>query len=543
MKAKRKLIQICLFSAAMLPAAVQAQFTFTTNNGAITITGYTGSSGIVTIPSITNGLPVTSIGNSAFYNKSSLTNVIIPNSITNIGSSSFYLCTSLTNVTIPNSVISIGSEAFYACYSLTSIMIPSSVTNIGSGPFAACTSLMTITVDINNPTYTSAGGVLFNQNQTMLIQFPGAIAGSYTISNSVASIGDYAFYFCTNLTSVAIPDSVTNIGSDVFFRCASLTAITVNTNNSAYSSEAGVLFNQSQTILIQFPGGIGGSYTIPDSVTNIVGDAFFRCTSLTNIAIDNNVTTIGNDVFVFCTGITSITIPNNVISIGNSAFASCTGLTNVTIGDCVTSIGSSAFIDCYSLTNITLGNSVTNIGTEAFENCNLTSIIIPNSVTSIGAEAFYFCTSLTNVTIGGTTSIGSYAFSNCSSLRKVYFQWNSPTPTNDLTIFANDSAGTVYYLPGTKGWGTLFDGWPTMLWFLPNPLILNNGPGFGVQTNGFGFTISWATNIFVVVEATTNLANLVWSPMSTNTLTGGTSYFSDPQWTNYPERFYRLSSQ
>ena len=77
---------------------------------------------------------------------------------------------------------------------------------------------------------------------------------------------------------------------------------------------------------------------------------------------------------------------------------------------------------------------------------------------------------------------------------------------------------------------------------LPNPLILKNGPGFGVQTGGFSFTISWATNIPVVVEACTDLANPVWTSIATNSLTGGASCFSDPQWTNYPGRFYRLRS-
>ena len=87
----------------------------------------------------------------------------------------------------------------------------------------------------------------------------------------------------------------------------------------------------------------------------------------------------------------------------------------------------------------------------------------------------------------------------------------------------------------------MFDGLPTAPWFLPNPVILNHSAGFGVQPGGFGFTISWATNASVVVEAATNLANPVWIPVSTNTLTGGTNYFSDPQWTNYPERFYRVA--
>jgi len=107
-------------------------------------------------------------------------------------------------------------------------------------------------------------------------------------------------------------------------------------------------------------------------------------------------------------------------------------------------------------------------------------------------------------------------------------------------VFVNP---TIYYLPGTTGWDApTFGGRPTAPWLLPNPLILNNGPGFGVKTNGFGFIISWATNLSVVVEACTNLANPVWSPVGTNTLTGGSSYFSDPGWTNYPVRCYRLRS-
>ena len=94
-----------------------------------------------------------------------------------------------------------------------------------------------------------------------------------------------------------------------------------------------------------------------------------------------------------------------------------------------------------------------------------------------------------------------------------------------IQLFSPATPATVYYLPGTTGWGAMFDGLPTAPWFLPNPVILNNGPGFGVQPGGFGFTISWATNVSVVVEAATNLANPVWIPVSTNTLTGGTSLF------------------
>jgi len=97
----------------MLPVVVQAQFTFVTNNGALTITGYTGPGGDVVIPSTTNSLSVANIGNYAFQNNTSLTSVTIPNGVTNIGVQAFSYCYSLTAVMIPSSVTSIGSSAFY----------------------------------------------------------------------------------------------------------------------------------------------------------------------------------------------------------------------------------------------------------------------------------------------------------------------------------------------------------------------------------------------------------------------------------------------
>jgi hypothetical protein len=111
-------------------------------------------------------------------------------------------------------------------------------------------------------------------------------------------------------------------------------------------------------------------------------------------------------------------------------------------------------------------------------------------------------------------------------------------------MFSFDPKVTAYYLPGTMGWDAFSTNTevPTAAWFLPKPLILNNEAGFGVQTDGFDFTISWATNVAVVVDASTNLSNAVWLPVQTNTLIDGTASFNDPQWINYPLRFYRLRS-
>jgi len=174
-------------------------------------------------------------------------------------------------------------------------------------------------------------------------------------------------------------------------------------------------------------------------------------------------------------------------------------------------------------------NSVTSIGEDTFLDCfRLTSVTIPNSVT--------------NVTMGNSvTSIGGDAFSHCTNLTSLYFQGDAPGIAG-TNVFLADTA-TIYYLPGTTGWGSTFAGLPTAVWTLPYPVILTSNPSLGVRTNRFGFTVSWATNLSVVVEATPDLENPKWSPLTTNALSGGTFYFTDPQWTKYPSRFYRVRSQ
>jgi hypothetical protein len=377
----RKLLPLLLLLA--MPAAVQAQcnytnnygvWTYTITNGAIAITEYTGSGGAVTIPSAINSLPVTGIGSNAFFFCSNLTSVTIPNSITNIGDYAFQGCMSLTSVTLGTNITSIGEDAFLYCGSLSGVAIPSSVTSIGDGAFLYCLSLTAITVDALNPVYSSVDGVLFDKSQATLIQCPGGKAGSWTIPSSVTSIGDSAFmdcaslaavtipnsvtnlgdwafggctsltditipnsvtsigqnafFDCATLTNVTIPDSVTSIGNQAFANCSRLTAITVDALNSAYSSLDGVLFQRKQTVLIQYPGGKGGTYTIPDSVTNIGTCAFLDCASLTSVTIGNSVTRIAGSAFFGCTSLKAIYFQGNAPSADSSV---CSGDDDATV--------------------------------------------------------------------------------------------------------------------------------------------------------------------------------------------------------------------
>ena len=194
---------------------VQAQFfTFTTNNGAITITGYIGSGGAVTIPTNINGLPVTRIGQNAFA-RSGLTGVTIPSSVTTIGDLAFNNCAYLTSVTIPDSVTSIGDYAFQECFSLNSITIPDGVTNLGYATFYNCRSLASVTIGNRVTTIIGFAPTQVNQLEEGVFQYCSSLT-TVTIGNSVTNVGYEAFEGCTNLTSLYFDGNTPTVGSAVF---------------------------------------------------------------------------------------------------------------------------------------------------------------------------------------------------------------------------------------------------------------------------------------------------------------------------------------
>ena len=405
-------------------------------------------SGSVIIPSVANGYSVIRIGERAFE------------------------FSDLTSITIPNSVITIGYRAFLNCN---------------------CSKLNAIDVDVNNPAYATIDGVLYNKNQTSIIQYPiGKTEQSFKIPSSVTTIGANAFAYSSGLTSVTIPNSVTTIGSSAFRDCSSLTSVTIPNSITTIKENT-------------FKNCILTSVTIPISVTTIGQSAFDGCSGLTSVTIPNSVTTIGNYAFYGCSSLTSVTIPNSVTTIGGSAFADCIGLTSVSISNSVTTIGertfnlcskltainveggnpayasidgvlydkditslirypggktaqrfeipatvktieADAFSECRGLTSVTIPNSVTAIGSYAFAVCeNLRSITIPNSVTTIGSSVFWICRGLTSVTIpNSVTTIGDQAFGGCRSLISVTIP-NSVTTIGTRAFRNCSSLEKIYY--------------------------------------------------------------------------------------------------
>ena len=345
------LIFLSAFPLLSMGQVTEGLWTYIVENGGVTITASTAT-GAVTFPSELGGYPVKKVGNqwpSIFGNGStSVTSVVIPDSVTSIGDGAFSGCTSLASVTVGNSVTSIGSSAFNCCTGLTSITIP----------------------------------------------------------NSVTSIGYYAFCYCTRLTSVTIPNSVTSIGSGAFTGCTKLESVTFEPNSSVTLIEAGVFSDCTSLTSITIPNSvtsIAGEVINPYSPPGIV--------IIPLSTFNPTIFIIQRGAFSGCTSLASVTVGNSVTSIGSGAFTGCTSLTSITLVDGLPAIGSGWFAGI-PVTSIIIPNSVTSIGSSAFNGCTgLTSITIPSSVTSIGEYAFNGCTGLTSVTmpvsyIGQTTQIG-----------------------------------------------------------------------------------------------------------------------------------------
>ncbi len=292
-------------------------YTYTTNNNTITITEYIGPDGNIIIPSTINGLPVATIGDSAFEDRTGLTGeLIIPSSVTSIERYAFQNCSGFTNnLILPEGVTLIGDRAFDNCDGFTGeLIIPGSLSTVGSYAFDDCSGL----------------------------------TGKLVIPASATSIGIHAFHDCSGLTELEILPGVTSIGDSMFLNCNGLTNLIIPASVKTIGSHA---FDDCSGLL--------GELILPAEVTSIGSYAFQHCSGLTGeLVIPASVTSIGIFAFDHCSGLTSVTISDGLTSIDASAFRYCSGLTRATIPASVTAIGTGVFQYCSELTSVYfLGNA------------------------------------------------------------------------------------------------------------------------------------------------------------------------------------------
>ena len=318
------------------------------------------------ISDISFGDKVAHIGMYAFSG-SSLTNIIMPDTVTEIGQFAFSSCKDLISITIGNSVSTISANAFFHCSNLKTIKMSNSIVSIEPAAFEKCTSLTKLTIpnsvkQIEQYAFrecSSLQDITFSDSLTSIGKCAFEACGSLCdiiLPDSLISIGDGAFSAC-DIKSIMIPKAVTNIGAGSF-SCAMLNNVNVDSNNQSYSSFEGVVFNKDKTALVLYPKGKIGSYTIPDSVITIETAAFSGCENLTSIIIPNSVKSIGYGSFSGCSGLNEINLPNSVKFIGKRAFQSCVGLSSVIIPESVDSIGCQPFYNCGNLVSVEFANSI-----------------------------------------------------------------------------------------------------------------------------------------------------------------------------------------
>ncbi len=432
----------------------------------IGIISYLGQNSIITVPEAIDGIAVTRIEDSAFR-ASTLTGIVLPETIRVIGARAFYGCEGLSSLTIPETVKTIGRDAFLIEKNNTCAFIPW-VYSRGQEYVVAGDGILIAYIGNSPEKMEIPEGV----KHISRFYFRGSTIMELTLPESLRSIGDSAFEDFKSIEKVTLPPSLAEIGSRAFYNCKKLSAITLPESVKKLGSEAFACCPKMKSAKLQGVQTIGEkafayclgltSVTLPEkSLADIGSGAFTDCSQLSDIFIPESVKNLGPrvlhgtawmeerqdqlfvvtdngmlvgyngnggqvtiddpairvvaDAFAAREDITGVILGNSVIALSDGAFENCTGLTAVITSKYLERIGNLAFAGCTALRQVDLLDGITEIGENAFENCtSLASIKLPAKLKTVPRRCFVGCTSLLEVTLPvSVTTIEHSAFLQC----------------------------------------------------------------------------------------------------------------------------------
>ena len=408
--------------------------------------------------------PLTKIGDSAFYNKTNITDVVIPDSVTTIGESAFEYCQIRMIWINATTAPTVHPKTFrYTRYYNGNLVYPKgsdysqwlskdlyylgyygweAVEFDPEAPSIPYTNQLLVRQISRLPIY------IYQHTDSETIVISGVLNSDgwtvFTFDEPLTRLENVSFN-TDRITDVICPDTLQVIGNAVFYHQDELSGVTLSSQLTEIGNQA---FDSCPKLTqINLPSSLRyirfrafaisslKSVVIPGSVETIEEEAFVQCQSLSSVTMNHGVKTIGEKAFESCPALTYLQLPETLLTISLCAFRYCTALSSINIPNSVLTIGEQAFYGCNSATALTLGNSLTSIGNSAFNSCSgLTGeLVIPDSVTYLGQGAFSSCESITHVTIGtGLTSIKPHTFYMNYSLTNVVI----PSTVTEIDSYA-----------------------------------------------------------------------------------------------------------
>lgn len=392
-----------------------------------------------------------SYAKSLYLNNEIVTTINLSDDVTNIGSYAFYYCESITEVNLPSNLTEIGKYAFAYCSNIESMNIPSSLKTIGEWVFRSCSSL----TKVNVTDLSSWASINFIDSYST----PLCYAKKLYLNNELVTevelnnvvIGQYAFYYCSDITIVKFSENLTSIGKYAFYHCEGITEINFPSNLSEIGEYA---FNCCS--------GLTGTINLPNKLITLSQYVFQGCKNVEHFNVSINLVTIGRGAFYDCYSLLDIILPDTVETIDKYAFMNCKSITSFTVPSKLTIINEFMLYGCTNLSSINFNELITEIGQCAFFECtSLLEINIPNSVLSIGASAFSGCHALKKATLSqNLTTISGDAFHECWTLKTIYI----PITVTTIETISSRYWGAAFYGCSTSfviycGASSKQDGW------------------------------------------------------------------------------------